>query len=312
MILETGGFRVLPCANTSEALDLFEWYQPQAVIEMASSSGDAFVVGSPVIIATRSVRVLIHGERPAAGAKSTGRGAPPDLSMPHIEALTRLSRELREQLAKRSARGESEASWTEARETAHKIIRAVTRPGHEDVAHCVRLATWARRLGAVLALSPSRLFDLELGALLHDVGQLSVGDEALARAVPEAGRERARVEAHPQAGAELLRTVPALKRAIPVVLCHHERFDGSGFPRGLLRHAIPFEARVFQVVDTYEALVVGRPWRPAISHAAALDEMRALVGTQFDPAAFDAFATLPQADWRDGPTSVRAPLRSAA
>ncbi len=287
--LQDAGFRVSATWSMSEALKLVQEHRAVAlVVATRGRASDALVVlSSAAARASGCIRVVL-----ASGGDTTSEA---DLVLAKRDAPARLPAALHELVA---ARAPAVPDPTEAaREKARRIVLAVARDGHEGIDHCERLAAEARALAIALGLTPARVLDIELGALLHDIGMLAVRDEAFTRAGPLVFRERAQVQQHPTVGADLLRDVPELHRAIPVVLCHHERPDGSGYPRGLTKHAIPFDARVFQVVDAYEALVMGRPWRAALDHDAALARMREGVGTQFDPEVFAVFERMPASTW---------------
>ena len=257
-VLEQANFNVLATAKSGAVIELLEIQRPDVVITAVGPKHDLArsLLGRREVLDTRAFRVLLT---PGSTADKGGFGLrtpPPHLVIPKTEALKSLPATIREKMAPKRSE-----DATELRERARKIIRAVARVGHENGEHCERLAHWSRRFGAMLGLPPEKLLDLELGALLHDVGQLDLGDAALLRNGPLTDREQALMREHPRLGADLLREIPQLRRAIPVVYNHHERFDGSGYPRGIARDAIPYEARVFAVVDGYEALVMGRPWR---------------------------------------------------
>ena len=200
---------------------------------------------------------------------------------------------------------ESEAVADEGRQLARSIVRALALRDYETELHCERVAAWSRRLAAQLGLLPSRILDVELGALLHDVGKIGVRDAVLLKPGPLDDAEWVEMQRHPDLGVALLSDIPSLKRAIPVVQCHHERRDGKGYPRGLTGNAIPIDARIFQVVDAYDAIVSDRPYRAGRSDAEARVEIARHVGPQFDPDVFDAFATIDTDDW----VSVVARLR---
>ena len=160
-----------------------------------------------------------------------------------------------------------------------------------------RLGAAARALGERLELSPAQQEALELGALVHDIGELRTPDAILKSRAPLTMEERAEVERHPAAGAEILERVPLLTPALDVVGAHHERYDGGGYPRGLRGEAIPWTARIFAVVDAVDAMVHDRPHRRAYSVAEALAELAAGSGKQFDPRVVEAALEMPAEGW---------------
>lgn len=185
----------------------------------------------------------------------------------------------------------------EARTMARSIVRALALRDYETEAHCERVAAWAKRLATEMGLSPSRVTDVELGSLLHDVGKIGVRDAILLKPGPLTADEWIEMKRHPDLGVALLADVPGLRRATAVVQNHHERRDGKGYPRGLGGDEVPIDARIFQVVDAYDAIVSDRPYRKGRSDAEAREEIANHVGPQFDPQVFEAFMRIPAPDW---------------
>jgi HD-GYP domain-containing protein (c-di-GMP phosphodiesterase class II) len=164
------------------------------------------------------------------------------------------------------------------------------------------LARLARASGALadgLELDRAQREALELGALLHDVGDIRVPETVLHKPGALTPEERLLVEGHPQAGVEILETVPLLTPALDVVGGHHERYDGGGYPQGLKADEIPLVARVFSVVDALDAMTHDRPYRPAGPVEAALDVLKEEAGRQFDPRVVEAALAIGSARWRD-------------
>jgi putative nucleotidyltransferase with HDIG domain len=185
----------------------------------------------------------------------------------------------------------------EAREAAAGLLHAFVARGLEDQAHCERLAVWARRLAREVGLPSERLLDVELAALLHDVGYISLPEIDLDDQRPLTRAARSEMQRHPEMGAAILRGIPALRRAANLVSAHHEHFDGTGYPRGLRGGNIPVEARIIHLVDAYDALTHDRPHRARCSDAAAREEIAAGVGTHFDPEIHAAFLSVEPAAW---------------
>ncbi|MCB1058341.1 MAG: HD domain-containing protein, partial [Acidobacteria bacterium] len=132
----------------------------------------------------------------------------------------------------------------------------------EEVTHGGRVARLAVRLGRELGLCGAALRDLAGGALCHDLGKILLPSELLAAPRRLEVEERRRVETHPELGAALLRRLGAPRSWVDVALAHHERWDGGGYPYGLAGADIPLAARIVAVVDTYDAIVSDRPYRP--------------------------------------------------
>jgi HAMP domain-containing protein len=177
------------------------------------------------------------------------------------------------------------------------LVRALEaregRPGESR-----RLADAALALGDLLHLSVPQREALELGALLHDLGEVRTPDAILDKPGPLSAAERALIEAHPVNGVEILESVPLLTPAVEVVGSHHERWDGTGYPERLRGEEIPLTARVFAVVDALEAMTHDRPYREGVSLEQALDGIRHGSGSQFDPRIVEAALSLPADHWR--------------
>jgi len=155
--------------------------------------------------------------------------------------------------------------------------------------HCWRLDRLAVLTGERLGLTGEQLIDLSYGAYLHDVGKIKVPDEILGKEGRLTDSEWEEMKRHPEYGAEILGERDFLGRAAEIVRSHHERYDGSGYPRGLRGEEIPIGARVIAVVDTYDAITSARPYQPALAKEEAIRELMQNVGTQFDPRVVRAF-----------------------
>lgn len=163
---------------------------------------------------------------------------------------------------------------------------------NETEGHSERVVGYALAVGEELGLSPRELADLEVGALLHDIGKVGVPDAILHKQGPLTSEEWQEMRRHPEIGADLVGEIPFLRSALPVVRHHHERWDGSGYPDGLRGPMIPLAARIFSIADVYDALISDRPYRPALSPSVAVAEIERASGSQFDPAVVAAFLKL--------------------
>jgi HD-GYP domain-containing protein (c-di-GMP phosphodiesterase class II) len=162
-----------------------------------------------------------------------------------------------------------------------------------EAGHTRRLAARAVELGRALGMKDEALGHLRRGALLHDVGLLALPDMILTRTEPLSEAEWADIRRHPQMAQDLLHPIAFLRPALEVPYAHQERWDGSGYPRGLAEEAIPQAARLFAVVDVYDALTSARPWRAAWTAEAAQAYLREQAGVLFDPEMVAAFLKLP-------------------
>ena len=158
--------------------------------------------------------------------------------------------------------------------------------------HTQRVVELTLKLARALGVDPAELDDLRRGALLHDVGKLAVPDAVLLKPGPLTAEEWAQMKEHPVHAYRWLSNIPYLERALNVPYAHHERWDGSGYPRGLRGEAIPLAARIFAVADVFDALTSDRPYRPAWPRQQALDYLAEHAGSLFDPRVVEAFLRL--------------------
>ena len=150
----------------------------------------------------------------------------------------------------------------------------------------------ATDLGRRLGLVEEDVEVLAYVARVHDVGMLAIGEDVRLSGRRWTEQERRQVEGHPRDGVRLLQPIEFGSRANEIILCHHEHYDGGGYPRGLAREQIPVASRILAVIDAYEAMTLGRPYRDAIPEADALAELARCSGTQFDPRVVEEFARL--------------------
>ena len=162
--------------------------------------------------------------------------------------------------------------------------------------HASRVTVFAQAMARRVGLDKERLSVLRLGALLHDVGKLTVPPAVLLKSGPLTETEFIQVQRHPAAGVRMLRSLGAPREILPSVLHHHERWDGTGYPRGRAGERIPLEARILSVADSFDAMTSTRPYRAPRQASDALDELRRCAGTQFDPDLVGVFA----AAWAEG------------
>jgi HD-GYP domain-containing protein (c-di-GMP phosphodiesterase class II) len=159
----------------------------------------------------------------------------------------------------------------------------------ETEGHTERVTEMVLRLGRAAGLSAEELAHVRRGALLHDIGKLGIPDAILLKPGPLTEDEWAVMRKHPQYAYDWLSPIEYLHAALDIPYCHHEKFDGTGYPRGLSGTDIPLAARLFAVLDVYDALTSDRPYRPAWSQEEALTYIRGEVGKHFDPDAVDIF-----------------------
>jgi putative nucleotidyltransferase with HDIG domain len=173
--------------------------------------------------------------------------------------------------------------------------------------HSARVTTLAESLARLLGWAGERLDLLRLGGSLHDVGKIAVSERVLRKSGPLTEDELAQIRRHPVTGARLVECFDEFESALPYVLHHHERWDGSGYPHGLSGVTIPVEARLLGVADAFDAMTSKRAYRAALSVEQALTELRRCSGTQFDPELAQTFVD----GWRQGEIESVQPLRLA-
>jgi diguanylate cyclase (GGDEF)-like protein/putative nucleotidyltransferase with HDIG domain len=179
--------------------------------------------------------------------------------------------------------------------------------------HCERVADLAGALAAKAGLDETSLFWFRIGALLHDVGKLIVPAEVLNKAGKLTEEEWALVRQHPAAGEQLLADVQFPWDVAPMVRSHHERWDGGGYPDGLVAETIPLSARILCIADVYDALTTERSYKRAFSQLEAMEIMRREIGRQFDPRLFALFEDLVRRGTVSAPSSTQraTPLRKS-
>lgn len=172
---------------------------------------------------------------------------------------------------------------------AESLAEALDAREHETGLHSRRVACHTLVLARRFTGEADTLRQVYWGALLHDLGKIGLPDAILLKQGPLDADEWGTMRQHPDIGHRILSNAPFLSEAAEIVLCHEERFDGSGYPRGLGGEAIPLWARLFAVIDTLDAITSDRPYRAGRTFDAAKTEIQRRRGRQFDPLAVEAF-----------------------
>jgi response regulator RpfG family c-di-GMP phosphodiesterase len=175
--------------------------------------------------------------------------------------------------------------------TLEALVLALDARDHETKGHSFRVAQYVMTMAAHLDVEEQsqEWIDMQRGALLHDVGKIGVPDYILHKPGPLTPEEWNDMKRHSRIGHEMLRDISFLSGAAEIVHCHHERFDGKGYPRGLDGSQVPLGARVFAVADAFDAMTSDRPYRKALLPEMAREEVIRHSGTQFDPQVVQAF-----------------------
>jgi len=163
------------------------------------------------------------------------------------------------------------------------LANAIEARDHYTIGHTWRVARFAQAIARRLDWDATKLKEVEVGGMLHDIGKIGVSDVILSKPGPLTPEEHELMKVHPQVGARMLRDVPSLQHVMPYVLYHHERYDGQGYPDNLVGVQIPQEARLLAVADTFDAMTSNRPYRQGLSLEVAVQELKGSAGQQCDP-----------------------------
>lgn len=219
-------------------------------------------------------------------------GSPADLQTLTNQAALALERAILLVESRRQAQ-EIEAAYRELERaydtTLAALMSALDARDRETEGHSSRVSKLAVCLGESIKLSPQQLKALERGSLLHDIGKIGISDTILHKPGPLNEKEWASMRLHPDIGARIVEDIPFLQETLPVIRYHQERWNGSGYPIGLKGRDIPVLARIFAVVDAFDALTSNRPYRTKISAKEAVAYLREEAGNLFDPEIVEAF-----------------------
>ncbi len=178
----------------------------------------------------------------------------------------------------------------------HSLQASLEEKTTETRSHAERLRTMALRLGKRMGLGANDMDELALAAVMHDIGKIGIPDSVLMKAGPLNDDEWQIMKKHPEAGYHIILSSPNMAKVAEFILCHHERWDGKGYPRGLQRENIPLISRIISVVDSYDVMTSDRPYKTAMTCKMALMEIERCAGTQFDPIIAAAFVEMVTAE----------------
>jgi putative nucleotidyltransferase with HDIG domain len=177
--------------------------------------------------------------------------------------------------------------------------RALDLRDKETEGHTVRVTDLTMRLAEAFGIDPEMMAHIRRGAILHDIGKMAIPDHILLKPGPLDEEEWVQMRQHPQIAYDMLRNIEYLQPALSIPYCHHERWDGSGYPRQLKGEEIPLAARLFAVADVWDALTSDRPYRKAWTREEALEYIRQQAGKQFDPRVVEVFLRIISAKERE-------------
>ena len=210
---------------------------------------------------------------------------------PHDREMTIVERSFISLMKKvKDSRAQVEKSYLS---TLQALVTALDIRDNETSGHSLRVMRYSTIIADRLRVSSKVKEETERGALLHDIGKIGVPDAILKKAGRLTSEEWVEMQKHPEIGKKLLSDIEFLEPAIPVVYCHHERWDGKGYPRALVGEQIPLPARIFMVADALDTITSERYYKRASSFEAARKEIERSAGSHFDPAVVQAFLTIP-------------------
>jgi response regulator RpfG family c-di-GMP phosphodiesterase len=312
VLLGEEGYACTTCATTDRALDLLhasEFHLVLCDVKMPGKDGLWLLDHLRGLQPSTSVIMLTAYGDTEAAVECLRRGAADYLLKPpkvtelvrSIERVlarrrlelarhryrTSLERRVREKTAELSrALREIEAAYAS---TLYALVAALDAREHETSDHSQRVVRYTLAVAERLGLPGGERSDLARGALLHDIGKIGVPDAILLKTGTLRPEEWAEMRRHCQIGHTIMTSIPFLRAAAEIVLAHHERFDGSGYPFGLAGRKIPLGSRIFAIADTFDAITSDRPYRRGASLEAARAEIERCAGTQFDPECVAAF-----------------------
>lgn len=293
VLLEDSGYDVVTAVHGREALDQMAWHMPDLIlsdISMPEMDGFTFfeaVRARPEWVSIPFIFLTARGERQDT---FIGRrlGAEDYLVKPitQEELITTVQSRLarNQQLLLAKLQEAYEASLI-------MLVNAIDLRDHYTRGHVERVMSYSRTIASILGVSRLEQEGVRFGAILHDIGKIHVRDDVLRKTGPLSEDEWMEMKRHPVIGAEMVKDIPYLAPAIPVIRYHHERWNGTGYPAGLVGEAIPLTARIVSVADSFDAMTTERPYRPALGPQEAFDHIRRCQGELFDPRVVEAFET---------------------
>lgn len=197
--------------------------------------------------------------------------------------------------------------------TLRAMVTALETRDTETRGHSMRVVNYTLKLANLLGIrDDDQLKVLEYGALLHDIGKIGIPDAILRKPAKLSTQEWQVMKTHPQIGYQILYKIKFLEEVSQIVLHHHEKFDGSGYPDGLLGNSIPLGSRIFTVADAIDAITSERPYREALTFEVASKQLKESSGAQFDPNLIDLFFSVDLDTWKEEKEKIDQRIRENA
>lgn len=289
--VESEGHNVLVAHNGREALLLAMRELPDLVLlDVTMPDYDGFEVCRRIkddertaLIPVTMLTILDDAEHRRRGIEA---GADDFLTKPFEERLLRA----RIQTQLRTKRLTDQLERTES--VIYALALAVEAKDLYTEGHLWRLAHYGEQLAIAAGFSADEQQSVRRGGLLHDIGKIGVADDILRKPAPLTPAEYAQVKEHPERGARIIAPMRFAREVAPIVLGHHEHWDGRGYPYGLRGEEIPIGARIIAIVDAYDAMTTDRPYRGALTRERAIQRLRSRSGVQWDPHLVAIFADM--------------------
>lgn len=294
-IIQREGYQAITASNGLEALEIVEREQPDLILlDVTMPKLDGFSVCQRLkddertaLIPVTMLTGLDDREHRQRGIEV---GADDFLTKPFEHSLLRAR--IRSQL--RVKRLIDQLEDTES--VIFMLALAVEAKDSYTEGHLRRLAHYSQQLAIAAGLLPEHVRAIRYGGLLHDIGKISVDDAILRKAGPLTPEEYDEIKRHPEYGARIIGSMRFAHEVGPIILGHHERWDGRGYPQGLHHDEIPIGARIVSIVDAYDAMMTDRPYRRALSRDEALRRLRAGSANEWDPQLLSIFLNLVEHD----------------
>ena len=297
-MLSLEGFEVRVASNGRTALEQMTMLTPDLIVSdiaMPEMDGIAFfsaVRAHPEWLTIPFLFLTARGEKQDI-LRGKNMGAEDYLVKPltrdELVTAVRSRLERSEQLRLAQLRRAYEASLT-------ALANAIDLRDRYTRGHVERVTAYTLAMASKLTWPEKNLDHLRFGAILHDIGKIQIPENILFKVTPVTAAEWIEIKRHPVNGAEMIKNIPYLAPAVPIIRYHHERWNGKGYPDGLVGETIPVGARIVAVADSFDAMTTNRPYSPARILEDALQEIRDCSGSSYDPAVVEVFQSL----WVEG------------